>query len=68
MSNIYMVSIKEETDGQEGEQKVKEIVFAKKSGLKEFLQKEGYSKESQNLYVKISEESIIVAEIEKVKI
>lgn len=63
-----MVSIREEIDGQEGEQKAKEIVFTKKSGLKDFLQKEGFSKESRNLYVKIKEESMVVAEVEKVKI
>lgn len=63
-----MVSITSELDGQECEQKVKEKVFERKSELKEYLKKEGFCKESKNQYVKVSEESIYVAEIEKIKI
>ena len=68
LSKIYMMSITKGIDGQECEQKVKEKVFDKKTELKEYLKKEGYCKESKNQYVKVSEESIYVAEIEKIKV
>lgn len=61
-----MVSIKEEIDGQECEQNVHETAFTRKSELKEYLQKEGYSKESKNIYVKIQQESMFVAKIENI--
>jgi len=68
MTKIYMMTITKENDEQDYEQKMKEKIFEKKSDLKEYLNKEGYLKESKNQYVKITEDSISVAEIQKIKI
>ncbi|WP_341299262.1 hypothetical protein MHB44_11575 [Lysinibacillus sp. FSL H8-0500] len=68
MTKIYRLSITKETDGQEYEQQIKEKVFKRKAKLKEYLNKEGYFKESKNQYMKITEASIYIAEIHKMKI
>jgi len=68
MTKIYMMTITKGNDEQDYEQKMKEKIFKKKSDLKEYLNKEGYLKESKNQYVKITEDSISVAEIQKIKI
>jgi len=65
MTKIYMMTITKGNDEQDYEQKMKEKIFKKKSDLKEYLNKEGYLKESKNQYVKITEDSISVAEIQK---
>lgn len=62
------MTITKGNDEQDYEQKMKEKIFKKKSDLKEYLNKEGYLKESKNQYVKITEDSISVAEIQKIKI
>ena len=63
-----MITITRGIEGQECEQQVIEKVFERKSELKAYLKKEGYCKESKNQYVKVSEESINVSEIEKIKV
>jgi len=68
MTKIYMMTITKGNDEQDYEQKMKEKIFKKNSDLKEYLNKEGYLKESKNQYVKITEDSISVAEIQKIKI
>ncbi|KOS62862.1 hypothetical protein FJQ98_07255 [Lysinibacillus agricola] len=67
MSKVYWVSIAKRTDESEVEQNVIEKIFAKKSELKDFLDKEGYCKAAKNQYIKINDESIYEAAIEKVK-
>lgn len=62
------MTITKGNDEQDYEQKMKEKIFKKNSDLKEYLNKEGYLKESKNQYVKITEDSISVAEIQKIKI
>ncbi|KOY83573.1 hypothetical protein I6G82_07590 [Lysinibacillus macroides] len=68
MAKIYRLFITKGNDGQEYEQQIEEKVFKRKVKLKEYLNKEGYFKESKNQYMKITEASISVAEIHKVKI
>lgn len=68
MTKIFLVSITKNMDEPVSEQNVKEKVFEKKSKLKAYLNKEGYMKESKNQYVKITDESILVAAIQKIKI
>ncbi|MED3798351.1 hypothetical protein P4604_13285 [Lysinibacillus capsici] len=46
MTKIFLVSITKNMDEPVSEQKVKEKVFEKKSKLKAYLNKEGYSKNS----------------------
>lgn len=67
MSKIYWVSIAKRTDEFEVKQNVIEKIFAKKSGLKDFLEKEGYCKAARNQYIKIEDELIYEAAVEKVK-
>lgn len=55
-------------DEQDYEQWVNEKIFEKKSDLKEYLNKEGYLKESTYQYMKIEAESIVVADIQKIKL
>ena len=68
MSKIYWVSIAKRTDESEEERNVIETIFAKKSELKDFLEKEGYCKSAKNQYIKIEDELIYEAAVEKVKI
>ncbi|MGE8034427.1 hypothetical protein B1B04_07205 [Lysinibacillus sp. KCTC 33748] len=67
MSKIYWVSIAKRTDEFEVKQSVVEKIFAKKSELKDFLEKEGYCKAARNQYLKIEDELIYEAAVEKVK-
>ncbi|MDM5247169.1 MULTISPECIES: hypothetical protein [unclassified Lysinibacillus] len=68
MSKIYWVSIAKRTNESEEERNVIETIFAKKSELKDFLEKEGYCKSAKNQYIKIEDELIYEAAVEKVKI
>jgi len=68
LSKIYWVSIAKRTDESEEERNVIETIFAKKSELKDFLEKEGYCKSAKNQYIKIEDELIYEAAVEKVKI
>ena len=68
MTKIYLMTITKGNDEQDYEQLMNEKIFEKKSDLKEYLNKEGYLEESTYQYVKISEESIFVAEIQKIKL
>lgn len=68
MTKIYLVTITKGNDEQDYEQQMNEKIFERKSDLKEYLNKEGYLKESTYQYVKITEESIFVAEIQKIKL
>ncbi|ODV55965.1 hypothetical protein [Lysinibacillus fusiformis] len=68
MTKIYLMTITKGNDEQDYEQLMNEKIFEKKSDLKEYLNKEGYLKESTYQYVKITEESIFVAEIQKIKL
>ncbi|MFJ7700615.1 hypothetical protein [Lysinibacillus fusiformis] len=68
MTKIYLMTITKENDEQDYEQQMNEKIFERKSDLKEYLNKEGYLKESTYQYVKITEESIFVAEIQKIKL
>ncbi|MFJ8512726.1 hypothetical protein [Lysinibacillus xylanilyticus] len=67
MSKIYWVSIAKKTDETAVEQNVIEKIFAKKSELKDFLEQEGYCKAAKNQYIKIDNELIYEAAVEKVK-
>ncbi|MGE8000934.1 hypothetical protein ACQKOF_20115 [Lysinibacillus sp. NPDC093190] len=68
MSKIYWVSIAKRTDDESGAEKnVIEKIFAKKSELKDFLEQEGYCKAAKNQYIKIDDELIYEAAVEKVK-
>ncbi|QPQ31866.1 hypothetical protein [Lysinibacillus sp. JNUCC 51] len=66
MSKIYWVSIAKKTDETSVEQNVIEKIFAKKSELKNFLEQEGYCKAAKNQYIKIDNELIYEAAVEKV--
>lgn len=68
MTKIYLMTITKGNDEQDYEQQINEKIFERKSELKEYLNKEGYLKESTYQYVKIAEESIFVAEIQKIKL
>ncbi|WP_342550922.1 hypothetical protein MKX57_09125 [Lysinibacillus sp. FSL M8-0216] len=68
MTKIYLMTITKGNDEQDYEQQMNEKIFERKSDLKEYLNKEGYLKESIYQYVKITEESIFVAEIQKIKL
>ncbi|HBJ01895.1 hypothetical protein [Lysinibacillus sp. UBA5990] len=68
MTKIYLMTITKGNDEQDYEQLMNEKIFEKKSDLKEYLNKEGYLEESTYQYVKIAEESIFVAEIQKIKL
>jgi len=69
LSKIYWVSIAKRADDEsEVKQNVIEKIFAKKSELKDFLEKEGYCKSAKNQYIKIDDGSIYEAVVEKVKI
>ncbi|MEB2302260.1 hypothetical protein LAV72_21890 [Lysinibacillus xylanilyticus] len=68
MSKIYWVTIAKRTEEFEVKQNVIEKIFAKKSELKDFLEKEGYCREVKNQYIKIDDGSIYEAVVEKVKI
>ncbi|PJO41406.1 hypothetical protein [Lysinibacillus xylanilyticus] len=67
MSKIYWVSIAKKSDETTVEQTVIEKIFAKKSELKDFLEQEGYCKAAKNQYIKIDNELIYEAAVEKVK-
>jgi len=67
LSKIYWVSIAKRTDQSEVEQNVIEKIFAKKSELKHFLEQEGYCKAAKNQYIKIDNELLYEAAVEKVK-
>ncbi|MGE7908835.1 hypothetical protein [Lysinibacillus xylanilyticus] len=67
MSKIYWVSIAKKSDETTVEQNVIEKIFAKKSELKDFLEQEGYCKAAKNQYIKIDNELIYEAAVEKVK-
>lgn len=68
MTKIYLMTITKGNDEQDYEQQINEKIFERKSDLKEYLNKEGYLKESTYQYVKIAEISIFVAEIQKIKL
>lgn len=68
MTKIYLMTITKGNDEQDYEQQINEKIFERKSDLKEYLNKEGYLKESTYQYVKIAEESIFVVEIQKIKL
>ncbi len=68
MTKIYLMTITKGNDEQDYEQQINEKIFERKSDLKEYLNKEGYLKESTYQYVKIAEESIFFAEIQKIKL
>ncbi|WP_336635924.1 hypothetical protein [Lysinibacillus fusiformis] len=67
MTKMYLMTITKGNEEQDYEQQMNEKIFERKSDLKEYLNKEGYLKESTYQYVKITEESIFVAEIQKIK-
>jgi len=67
LSKIYWVSIAKKLDETTVEQNVIEKIFAKKSELKDFLEQEGYCKAAKNQYIKIENELIYEAAVEKVK-
>lgn len=68
LSKIYWVSIATRTGDESGMGKnVIEKIFAKKSKLKHFLEQEGYCKAAKNQYIKIDDELIYEAAVEKVK-
>ncbi|MFJ7182504.1 hypothetical protein [Lysinibacillus xylanilyticus] len=67
MSKIYWVSIAKKSDETTVEQNVIEKIFAKKSELMDFLEQEGYCKAAKNQYIKIDNELIYEAAVEKVK-
>ena len=68
LSKIFMLSVTKRIDELEEVQSVIEKIFPRKSALKEFLEKEGYCKAAKNQYIKIKNESIYEAAIEKIKL
>jgi len=68
LSKIFMLSITKKMDELEETQSVMEKIFPRKSALKEFLEKEGYCKTAKNQYIKIKNELIYEAAIEKIKL
>jgi len=67
LSKIYWVSIAKKSDETTVEQTVIEKIFAKKSELKDFFEQEGYCKAAKSQYIKIDNELIYEAAVEKVK-
>jgi hypothetical protein len=63
-----MMNISKRSDVSEGEEMNQDKVFEKKSELKEYLKNEGYLKESKDQYIKMHEESIYIATVEKIKV
>ena len=63
-----MLSVTKRIDELEEVQSVIEKIFPRKSALKEFLEKEGYCKAAKNQNIKIKNESIYEAAIEKIKL
>ncbi|ACA39948.1 hypothetical protein P799_07405 [Lysinibacillus sphaericus CBAM5] len=68
MTKVYVMTMTKGNDEQDYEQWVNEKIFEKKSDLKEYLNKEGYLKKSTYQYMKIEAESIVVADIQKIKL
>ncbi|UED78991.1 hypothetical protein FH508_0016230 [Lysinibacillus sp. CD3-6] len=68
MTKFYMMNISKRSDDSEGEEMNQDKVFEKKSELKEFLINDGYIKESKDQYIKMHEETIYIATVEKIKV
>lgn len=68
MTKFFMMNISKRSDVSEGEEMNQDKVFEKKSELKEYLKNEGYLKESKDQYIKMHEESIYIATVEKIKV
>jgi len=68
MTKFFMMNISKKTDDIECGEMNEEKVFEKKSELKAYLKNEGYHKESKYQYIKMHEESIYAATVEKIKV
>ncbi|QPQ35009.1 hypothetical protein [Lysinibacillus sp. JNUCC-52] len=68
MTKFYMMNISKRSDDSEGEEMNQDKVFEKKSELKEYLKNDGYIKESKDQYIKMHEETIYIASVEKIKV
>ncbi|MGG1215073.1 hypothetical protein ABHM93_01515 [Micromonospora provocatoris] len=68
MTKFYMMNISKRSDDSEGEEMNQDKVFEKKSELKEYLKNDGYIKESKDQYIKMHEETIYIATVEKIKV
>ncbi len=68
VTKFYMMNISKRSDDSEGEEMNQDKVFEKKSELKEYLKNDGYIKESKDQYIKMHEETIYIATVEKIKV
>lgn len=68
VTKFYMMNISKRSDDSEGEEMNQDKVFEKKSELKEYLKNDGYIKESKDQYIKMHEETIYIASVEKIKV
>lgn len=68
MTKFFMMNISKKTDDSECGETNEEKVFEKKSEVKAYLKNEGYCKESQDQYIKIQNEFMYVATVEKIKV
>ncbi len=68
VTKFYMMNISKRSDDSEGEEMNQDKVFEKKSELKEYLKNDGYIKESKDQYIKMHEETIFIATVEKIKV
>ncbi|WP_409370096.1 hypothetical protein [Lysinibacillus sp. 38-6] len=67
MTKFFMMVIAKKTDDFECDETL-EKVFEKKSELKAYLKSEGFVKESKEQYIKIHNELMYVATVEKIKV
>lgn len=65
MTKFFMMVIAKKTDDFECDET---LVFEKKSELKAYLKSEGYVKESKEQYIKMHNELMYVATVEKIKV
>ena len=65
MTKFFMMIIAKKTDDFECDETLEEKNFEKKPELKAYLKSEGYFKESKNQYIKMNNEAIYVATVEK---
>ncbi|MFJ7665930.1 hypothetical protein ACIQXI_02415 [Lysinibacillus sp. NPDC097195] len=68
MTKFYMMVIAKKTDDSHCDEMNEDIVFEKKSELKEYLKSEGYFKETKNQYIKMDNEAMYIATVEKIKV
>jgi len=68
MTKFYMMVIAKKSDDPQCDETNEEKVFEKKSELKAYLKSEGYFKETKDQYIKMHNELMYVATVEKIKV